>query len=275
MNSFKKIFIAAATCLSMLIPFSLSASAELLDDILPRIVDNAELISQSEEQMLNDKINDIISKYDFDVVIVTENSIGDYSPMEYADDFYDYGGYGANSAGDGVLLLISMADRDWWISTKGYGITAFTDYGIDKAGEIITPDLSAADYDAAFEKFLSVTDEYLKEAKAGTPYDIDNKYMTSSDKTKTLLISIGIGLGIGLIAAIIVAFVLKSQLTFVKFEYAAKNYEVNGSFKLNRQNDVFLYRNVTKTRKAENSGGGSSTHRSSSGSSHGGGGGKF
>ncbi|MBE6844451.1 MAG: TPM domain-containing protein [Ruminococcus sp.] len=275
MKVLKKIFAVAAAAFTMLMPVSFSASAELINPELPRVIDNAELFSDSEEQALNDKINEIISAYDFDVVILTEESIGGESPMNYADDYYDYEGYGANGNGDGVLFLINMDERDWWISTKGYGITVFTDYGIEKIEEIVVPELSGGFYFDAFELFLQTTEEYIKAANSGEPYDVDNKYMTTDDKFKSILISVGVGLGIGLVVALIVVLVFKSQLKSVEFEYAAREYEVKNSFNVTRSNDIFLFRNVTKRKKPENNGGGSSTHISSSGSSHGGGGGKF
>ncbi len=276
MKVLKKLLITAATAVTMLMPVSFSASAELIDPELPRVVDKADLLSDSEEQALSDKIDDIISKYDFDVVILTESGIGGKSPMKFADDYYDYEGYGANSGGDGVLFLIDMEFRDWWISTKGYGITVFTDYGIDKIEDIVIPDLSDGEYYDAFETFLSTTEEYIRAADSGKPYDVDNTYNTSADRTRLILFSVAVGLGIGLVVALIVVLVFKSQLKSVKFEYAAREYEVKNSFNVTRSHDVFLYRNVTKRRKPEsNGGGGSSTHRSSSGSSHGGGGGKF
>ncbi len=275
MKKLKKLLITAVTGLAMLMPLSLSASAQLINPELPRVVDNADLLTDSEEKTLTDTINDITKEYDFDVVILTEESIDGYSPMNYADDYYDYEGYGANSAGDGVLFLINMEERDWWISTKGYGITVFTDYGIDKVGDIMVPDLSNGDYYDAFRTFLSTTEEYIIAAESGDAYDVDNTYKTSADKTKLIFVSIGVGLGIGLVVALIVVLIFKSQLKSVKFEFAAREYEVKSSFNVTRSHDVFLYRNVTKRKKPENNGGGSSTHISSSGSSHGGGGGKF
>ena len=68
---------------------------------------------------------------------VTADTINGETPMAYADDYYDYNGYGAGADNDGILLLLSMEDRDWWISTTGYGIDAFTDYGIDVIGDEI------------------------------------------------------------------------------------------------------------------------------------------
>ena len=57
----------------------------------------------------------------------------------YADDLYDYCQYGYGPDMDGVLLLVSVGDRKWHISTCGYGITAFTDAGIQYLGEQMTP----------------------------------------------------------------------------------------------------------------------------------------
>ncbi len=295
MKSLNKILFVGIILLLLMPPLSLNVSAELFDKTQPRVVDNADLLTDSEEESLESQIKTLIDKYDFDIVIVTADTIGGKTPMEYADDYYDYEGYGAGVERDGVLLLISMADRDWWISTRGYGITVFTDYGIDKAGEIFVSYLSSAEYSQGFEKFLNVTEDYLTAAKQGKPYDINNVYLTKEEaekerirlekENKEQLYGAIIGsFVIGLVAALITVLVFKSQLKSVRFQGGAANYEVAGSLNLTRSNEVFLYKNVSRRRREESSsggggsssgGGGSSTHTSSSGATHGGGGGKF
>ena len=86
-----------------------------------RVIDDANIISESEEAELNDKIKDIQSD-NFDVVILTVNSLGSKSEQEYADDYYDYNGYGFDDEHSGVLFLISMGERKYHISTKYYDI---------------------------------------------------------------------------------------------------------------------------------------------------------
>lgn len=294
MKSLNKILFVGIICLLFMTSLSLNVSAELYDETQPRVVDNADLLNDSEEKALESRIKALIDKYDFDIVIVTTDTIDGKTPMEYADDYYDYEGYGAGVERDGVLLLISMADRDWWISTRGYGITAFTDYGIDKAGEIFVSYLSNAKYSQGFEKFLNVTEDYLTAAKQGKPYDINNIYLTKEEAEKERIrlekenkkqfyASIIGCFVIGFVAALITVLVFKSQLKSVKFQSGAAHYEVAGSMNLTRSNDVFLYKNVSRRRREESSGGGgggssgggSSTHTSSSGATHGGGGGKF
>ena len=240
----------------------------------PRLVDNADLLDEEEEALLLGKLDEVSERQQFDVVIVTASTIDGKSPMAYADDFFDYNGYGKGADRSGALLLVSMEDRDWWISTRGYGITALTDFGIEKIGDdIIRDGLSDGDYYDAFVTFVKDCDSYVTQAKNGTPVD-RNTYKEPFPFVKR----IGASAVIGLIVSLIVGSSLKGKMTSVKSAKAAAEYTRPGSFYLRDQSDVFLYNNVTRTAKPQESrsgGGGSSTHTSSSGASHGGGGGKF
>ena len=175
---------------------------------------------------------------------------------------------------DGVLLLVSIGDRKWHISTCGYGITAFTDAGIQNHGEQMTPDMADGDYAAAFRTFIQWTDAYVTAAREGHPYDVDNM-----PKEPFSIVYLGVALVIGLITALIVTGVMKSRLKSVAPQRDATSYVRQGSMKLTNQRDLYLYREVHRTERPKESSssdsGGSSTHTSSSGSTHGGGGGSF
>ena len=76
----------------------------------------------------------------------------------------------------------------------------------------------------------------------------------------------------------IVVLIMRLCMNSKRPERCASEYMKEGSWKLTRHQDAFLYSNISKIRKQdppENNGGGSSAHHSSSGRSHGGGGGKF
>ena len=240
-----------------------------------RLVDNADLLTEEEESLLLTKLDEVSERQQFDVVVVTASTIGGKSPMAYADDFFDYNGYGKGADRSGALLLISMEDRDWWISTRGYGITALTDFGIQKIGEdIIDNGLSDGDYYDAFVTFVEDCDSYVTQAKNGSPVDEDT-YKAPFPYAQR----IGVSAIIGFIVAMIVGGSLKGKMTSVRAARAASDYTRPGSFYLGDQSDVFLYNQVSRTAKPQETrsggGGGSSTHTSSSGASHGGGGGKF
>lgn len=236
--------------------------------------DYAGLLSESERSALNERFEKISEKYECEVAVVTVNSLDGKSPRDYADDFYDYNGYGWGAGDDGVLLLIAMDTRDWYITTYGFGETAFTDYGIKVAGEKIVPYMSDGDWYGALSAFADRAEYYYKLARDGEPYDVDTR---EPMKASTIIL---ISLVVGLVVGFISVSTMKGQLKSVRPNNSASAYIVKDSMKLARQNDLFLYRNMTRTARPKDTGssgggGGSSTHTSSSGRSHGGGGGKF
>ncbi len=264
MKKLLKIFLPVILCISCL---ALPASAydyEEFDFTYPNFIDDANLISDDEE--LAERLEDISYKYDTDVVIVTVDSLDGKSATAFADDFYDYNNY----SGDGILFLISIEHRDWAISTTGYGIKAFTDYGCDYIFNSMKSELADDDFEDAFYTFADQCEKFLEQAENGKPYDVNNRIKTSED----LLIVLAVAVVIGLIAALITTLIMKSQLNSVNFQTNANSYIKNGSIRITRSQDIYLYKTVTKTKRESNSGG-SSTHRGSSGTSHGGSSGKF
>jgi uncharacterized protein len=246
-------------------------------DLYYRMNDGAQLLTEDEDNELEASLEELSVRQSFDVVIATIDSLdgeGYTSMEEYADDLYDYCqfGYGANR--DGVLLLISKGDRKWHISTCGYGITAFTDAGIQYLGQQMPPDMADGDYATAFRTFIRWTDAYVTAAREGHPYDVNNM-----PHEPLSILYLGLALVIGLVTALIVTGVMKSQLKSVAPQPDASSYVRQGSMRLTNQHDRFLYRDVHRTERPKASdssdSGGSSTHTSSSGTTHGGGGGSF
>ena len=129
------------------------------------------------------------------------------------------------------------------------------------------------EYYDAFMQFSDLADTFVAEYQNGTAFDVDHTYHVPMSFGLRLLISVAVGL----IAVLIVFLVLRGQLKSVGYEREAVDYVRHGSFHLKREKDLFLYKNVTRTKieRSESSGGGSSTHSTSSGGTAGGGGGKF
>lgn len=243
---------------------------------LPLLVDNASLLSESEAAEIEEKLNQVSDQYDMDVAIFTEYNGSISSAMEAADDYFDYNGFGRGQDGSGLVLYVNMETRDWWISTKGQAIDAFTDYGIQYIGDAFLSDLSDGNYYDAFDTYTNLCDKFLEQAQNGEPYDVDNEV----DEPFPFLTCLVISMVIGLVVATIYIIILKCQLKSVVPKDNARDYIVNGSMRITTSKDTLLYKNVSKTIRqtsssSSSSSGGSSTHRSSSGSTHGGGGGKF
>lgn len=256
-------------CLSTAIPAFATESDGFADEYY-RVVDMADLLTDSEETALIEKLDEISLRQNMDVVVATTNDLEGYSVTEYADLLYEQCQFGYGDSNDGLMLLVSMEDHDWYISTCGYGITAFTDAGIEYIGEQIKTDLSEGNYADAFSEYAELCDDFISQAKTGKPYDSGN-----IPRKPLSLIWIPIALVIGFVIAKIVVGNMKSKLKTVRKQAAANSYMKDGSMNITESRDLFLYHTVTRTEKPKNNSSGSSTHRSSSGTTHGGGGGKF
>ena len=164
---------AALAALVLLVALAAPAfAADGFADLYYRMNDSAEVLTEDEDNELEASLEELSVRQSFDVVIATIESLEsvDYDSMEaYADDLYDFCQFGYGSDMDGVLLLVSVGDRKWHISTCGYGITAFTDAGIQYLGEQMTPDMADGDYAAAFRTFIQWTDAYVTAAREGHP----------------------------------------------------------------------------------------------------------
>ncbi len=263
---------------------------------LPLVVDNAGLLTDNEEVLLVERLKSISESLEIELAVVTVNSTGGKSAMQYADDFYDYNGYGYGENDDGALLLIDMGEREWWITTHGYGEYYLDDYALYQIEESIIDYLSDGNFYAAFLTFSQMCEYYIENAKnSGTTPD-DNYYgevteeiwhdyydEPQSSTLDDITSRLGISLVIGFVIALIMVLTMRSGMKTVRSAYNAANYVVSGSLNLRVQRDHYLYSNTVRTRRESSSsssrpGGsrsGSSSHRSSSGRSHGGRGGRF
>jgi uncharacterized protein len=258
--------------LILLLCAAMAVPAFALSD-MPRLVDNAGLLTDSEKSELLDKLDEISERQQADIVVVTTDSLDGKTPAAYAADFYDNNGYGFGTDRDGVLLLVSMEDQDWHLSTSGYGMTAITDDGIEYISDKFLPHLSDGDYAAALTAYAGLCDEFITQAKKGQPYDGGHMPKAPFKAVRNLLISMAIGLA----AAFVVTGSMKAKLKSVRMQSAAASYVRSNSMNITESREMLLYQTTDRREKPKSgkSASGSSSHISSSGQTHGGGGGKF
>lgn len=278
-------YFACFLCILLLCSQGLCADAA---ENLLMVVDNANLLSEEECTALEELAQTVRSEYELDVVILTIDSLNGSQAQYYADDFFDQQGYGYGTYGDGVLLLLAMEEREWYISTCGNTIYALTDYGIQKLGEEAVWYFSEGDYYGGFSAFLNSLPRYLDAFSNNVPVDgyadySDDYYHGDLEETvyyeESTTPNLFLSLVIGATAAAIVIIFMRNSMNTKKLQVGAADYMESGSFHVYTHQDMFLYSNIHKTRRQEPSGGsvggGSSVHRSSGGRRHGGGGGRF
>lgn len=218
------------------------------------LIDGADLLSDGEEAELRSRLAAVSDDFDAQIVVCTIASMNGGSVDFYLDELYDSRNFGYGANRDGVLLLVCMDPREYRILSNGYAGVAIDSAAIADIGEAIVSDLSDGNYADAFHGFSDECAYYLDGYVNGYPFDAGNSFLMS------LIIGIAVGL--------IVVFILKGQLKSVHRQNRAHAYVKSGSMNITRSHDIFLYRNVTRTKKQSSNSSGSS---GGSGRSRGGG----
>ena len=263
-----------------------------------RVFDQAGLFSETEIIQLEEKIAQCRKSTKMDVVIVSAYADGERSAEEYADDYYDYGGFGVGKKASGVLLLYYMdgpgqPGGECYISTAGTMINMLTDERIESILDGVYGDLGNRDFAGATEHFLEDVKVYVKEGVESGQYTYDRD-------TGEIVRYHSIRLYEAAIAMVIAGILAGSVCLDIKKRYAMKqsSREVSNSLQAYRADCAFHFsvagdkmvnkyvRSVPIPRNTSSGSGGrghsgsssagrSTIHTSSSGSSHGGGGRRF
>ena len=174
----------------------------LTDGGKPTLVDNADLLNESQEKTLSEKLREIGTRYQCDVIVVTVNSLDGKTAEAYAEDFFSYNGYGYGATpdengtaidGDGIIMLLSMeggaGNRDCRVSATGFGSVAVTDYALLEYLEpAFLPYFRNDNFPAGLNAFADGCDKLLKMARDGDPYDCfhivtDDGYLSGSERS--------------------------------------------------------------------------------------------
>lgn len=264
------------------------------------VVDKAHLLTGSELSQLQDRARAMSDLYDCDVAVLTVELFRGYSDIDsYAENIFREYGFGRGAQEDLVMLLLSMEERDFCILARGFGNTAFTDYGKEKMEDYFLPALGGGDYYEGFSAFIDVSGDYLRQARSGNPVDV-TEYNGSgggiSGGSNGSGDSYGSGGGSaigqytgrmspGMKAVLVLLFsvgpagifclIQNGKMKTAKAARGAGTYIPPGGLRITRQQDQFLYRTETRRRipqPSESGGSSGSSSGSSGGGSSGGGG---
>lgn len=254
----KKLFILLLVLVVLAVP--VSAFGNLIQD-------DSGLLTDTDVQRLEEIYGDYPKTYGFTPALVTTDSFGGLSAEEFAGQYYDLMEYPE----DGIQLLVSLEEGEWYILTNGACYRRISDWDADAIGQEILPLIQNGEYYAAFLRFPEIAAEYF-EANADkdvweAPEEIGMPQTSGKNYGKTVAISMAVGLVIGLIAVGIMALRMKT----VRSRHTASDYVRPGSMELTNQRDIFLYSHVSRTPRPKST----SSGGSSGGGSRGGAGGKI
>lgn len=228
---------------------------------LDLVVDEAGLLTQDELIELNDLADSIVAKYQCEVSIVVIEDKEDEDVTELAKAIYQEYNYGYGEDKSGLMLLLSMEDRDYALVAYGSGNEAFTDHGKDVLMDRhLLPLLGNDEYYQGFTLFLNQADEYLEMAENDLPFDLDtDEVLNSENEENSFLIRLGVTIFVPLLIAGLVCFNFLRQMKTAVSQRAADVYIPEGGFNLTMQADHFLYVTEVRTKiPKESSDGGTS-----------------
>lgn len=219
--------------------------------------DKAGLLSQAEASQLVEILDTSSSYSDCNIVVLTTNEgLSESGIRTYADRYYDNSVANKSQSSFCITLTVDINSRYIDVGTYNPGSKRnLNDNAKDELREYVTEDMTVGDYYTAFVKYADKASEMA--------FSI-NEDGSRNKASFPWMFRIIISIAIGIVLALIICFIIKSQLTSVSMKSNAADYVREGSLKITSQSDRFLYSNVTKTAKPKNNsssggfGGGSS-----------------
>jgi len=282
--------LTAVWCLAMVQAAYGDSGIEIEASDGKRIFDMAGLLDNSYVQEARNLIKEYQDTYHLDIVVVTTGDAGGKTARDYADDFYEEGGFGQGSGKSGILFLIDMDNRELVFSTDGEAIRIFTDERIESMLDGVYEGASQSDYRASVESFLGDVERYCKAGIPGNQYNYDTETGKISVYRSIRWYEALLAAGVSAFVAGAACFTVKRQYGMEEDEKQIRNlnmaYRADARFVYGNESDRLVNKFVTSRIIPRNTGSGgtggrhsssgrSSTHTSSSGRSHGGGSRKF
>lgn len=232
----------------------------------PCVIDDAELLTLEQRQELNAFAEEITAQYGIGVYMMSVADFRDYGEESEIYDvlwnYYHDNGLGFGEDREGMILMLSMAERDF--ATFYYGENteyAFNGFGQEQQEAWFLDNFGDDDWYGGFRDYLRSTGDFLAKAAAGEPVRENPWHLA--------LVFILIALFI----AFVVTRLLWMKMSNVALQTSAGRYRAAEGFVLTHSDDIFLNQTVRR-RKIESSDSGSGKSGSSRAHSGGGGSGR-
>lgn len=241
----------ASLLFALVLALSLSVSAAA-DSSGVYVYDDAALLTQEEYDTLTASAMAVADQYGCGVYIVTVDDMAAFT--EYA---WDALGLAASYDSNGIMLALSMAERDFQMLAHGdTANAAFTDYGKYIMQDEFLDNFREDDWYGGFADYIAACGRYLEANANGAPIDVEPSDETEEEYEPlsfgdklffAALMAFRFGLPLGLIVAFIVCAVYKRQLKSVRRATEAARYTVSGGAEITAREDRFTHTTEVRT----------------------------
>lgn len=237
---------------------------------LDNITDATGCLTDEQWQALELQAREISGQYNVGVYAIAVDDYLDYTDgtiYDAADALYHGYTLGLGEDRDGILLLLSMEDRDYILIAYGDNAKyAFSEGGRAYLTEFFLDDFGNDSWYEGFRDYLSWSGNYLENAKNGQPYSYDHVPMSNSDRLVGIAIRVAVILLVPLLVAGIYIMVLSAKMKSVEIAEEASNY-MSGELNLTEKSDIYSHTTQSRSKVEDDD----DRSGSSSGSSSGGG----
>ena len=255
--------LAFSLCVSLALPIGAGGLAGNF------VIDEAGLLDRNEFEELEQKARRISEKWNCGVylAVVEDYRLYGSSPERAAIAIYEENGWGLTGDRDGIMLLLSMAERDFWLMCHG----AAGNFALSGAGgrerlqDEFLPDLADNDWYDSFSAYFSASNDFLKAADKGEPL---------GEKGAGWLLICGISAAVAAGVALTVCFTFKGQMNTAVQQADADGYITRDGVSITTREDRYTHTTTVRQKIPQNTTSGSGRSGGSSGG-YSGGGGKF
>ena len=242
----KKAIVSLLFALCLLLCMTAAAHAEARIDY---VSDYAGLLSDAQRQDLSNLAARVSDEYNFGVFVVVVNDYKSYvngSIADFSENVFHRYGLGRGQKEEGVLLAMSMSNRDYDIYAHGdFGNYAFTDYGKRQLADSFLDNFRGNDWEGGFRDFIENSGNMLEMARNGRPVDTWIADQAETGPRMTLG-KILVSLGVGCLTGGATVNGMKRQMKTAIRQTGAANYVSLGGVKLSNKRDDFVNRSVTR-----------------------------
>ena len=250
----KQIALSVLLCLLLCLSLSGTALAQESEMTLGYVTDAANLFTESQVAALNDAATQVSSEYHCAIYAILVDDYTQYNPQSVEDcaqGFYGYYDLGFGDERDGLLLLLSLEERDY--ALQDYGPNAarwFTDANLNRLESGFLKYFREDDWYNGVMAYIQGAGQLLSRAQqeaqdpSGGEYNSQESifgFGDGMDPITKLIIAIAPSSAIAL--AVCQGF--KSQMKTAKERDTADEYVVSGSARLRVKEDQFINRTRT------------------------------
>lgn len=237
------------------------------------VFDISDLLTYEEWEDLETRAADISNRQHCGVYFALVDDFTDYgdgSVYEVTYQLYHGSELGIGANRDGIIVLLSMEERDYAMFVYGeYAEYAFNSYGQKKLEETFLADFGYDDWYGSISHYLNTCDEFLTKADSGEPVREALWVWVVSYLFMIIFITV-----VCCIISGIICYMLLRGMKTVSQKVEANEYIAEGGLQLTERYDQYTHTTETRTKIQKESSSGGST-RSESGGGGSGRSGKF